>query len=100
MTNYIDKSSLNNTDLSEEQRSLQPIEANLWWVIPDKLAGVRKPVAKEIAKLQKSGIGAVVSVMDDPANLELYQRLEIPYLWLPTKGGTAPSPKQVESCCH
>ncbi len=96
MTNYIDKSSLNNTDLSEEQRSLQPIEENLWWVIPAKLAGVRKPLAEEIAGLQKAGIGAVVSVMDDPANLDLYQRLEIPYLWLPTKGGTAPSPKQIQ----
>lgn len=96
MTNYIDKSSLNNTDLSEEQRSLQPIEKNLWWVIPAKLAGVRKPVAEEIAQLQKAGIGAVVSVMDDPSNLDLYQRLDIPYLWLPTKGGTAPSLKQIQ----
>lgn len=96
MTNSIDKSSLNNTDLSEEQQPLQPIAANLWWVIPDKLAGVRKPVAEEIAELQKAGIGAVVSVMDDPSNLDLYQRLEIPYLWLPTKGGTAPSPEQIQ----
>ncbi len=96
MTNYINKSLLNNTDLSEEQQPLQPIEANLWWVIPDKLAGVRKPLAEEIAELQKVGIGAVVSVMDNPANLDLYQRLEIPYLWLPTKGGTAPSPEQIQ----
>ena len=96
MTNYIDKSPLNDTDLSEEQQPLQPIAANLWWVIPDKLAGVRKPVAEDIAELQKAGIGAVVSVMDDPSNLDLYQRLEIPYLWLPTKGGTAPSPEQIQ----
>ena len=34
--------------------------------------------------------------MDDPSNLDLYQRLEIPYLWLPTKGGTAPSPEQIQ----
>ena len=96
MTNYIDKSPLNDTDLSEEQQPLQPIAANLWWVIPDKLAGVRKPVAEDIAELQKAGIGAVVSVMDDPSNLDLYQRLENPYLWLPTKGGTAPSPEQIQ----
>lgn len=97
MTNYIDKSSLNNTDLSdEEQQPLQPIEENLWWVIPAKLAGVRKPVAEEIAQLQKAGVGAVVSVMDDPSNLDLYQRSEIPNLWLPTKGGTAPSPEQIQ----
>lgn len=79
-----------------EQQPLQPIEENLWWVIPDKLAGVRKPAIEEIAQLQKAGIGAVVSVMDDPSNLDLYQRVEIPYLWLPTKGGTAPSPEQIQ----
>lgn len=95
MTNSIDKSSLNNTDLSEEQQPLQSIKENLWWVIPDKLAGVRKPVAEDIAELQRAGIGAVVSVMDDPSNLDLYQHLDIPYLWLPTKGGTAPSPEQI-----
>jgi protein-tyrosine phosphatase len=96
MTNYIDKRSLNNTDLGEEQQPLQSINENLWWVIPDKLAGVRKPVAEEIDELQKAGIGAVVSVMDDPSNLELYKSLEIPYLWLPTKGGTAPSSEQIQ----
>ncbi len=96
MTNYIDKSPLNDADLSEKQQPLQPIKENLWWVVPGKLAGVRKPVAEDIAELQKAGIGAVVSVMDDPSNLDLYQRLEIPYLWLPTKGGTAPSPEQIQ----
>jgi atypical dual specificity phosphatase len=97
MSNSIDKSPLNNTDLSVvEQQPLQPIAENLWWVIPAKLAGVRKPAAEEIDELQKAGIGAVVSVMDDPSNLELYESLDIPYLWLPTKGGTAPSLEQIQ----
>ncbi|EKQ67866.1 putative-tyrosine phosphatase [Leptolyngbyaceae cyanobacterium JSC-12] len=42
------------------------------------------------------GIKAIVSVMDDPSNLDLYKQAEIPYRWLPTKGGTAPSPEQVQ----
>ena len=97
MTNRIDKSPSNDTDLSVvEPRPTQPIQDDLWWVISAKLAGVRKPVAEEIEELQKAGIGAVVSVMDDPSNLDLYQRLEIPYLWLPTKGGTAPSLEQIQ----
>ena len=97
MTNRIDKSPSNNTDLSVvEQRPTQPIQNDLWWVISAKLAGVRKPVAEEIEELQKAGIGAVVSVMDDPSNLDLYKSLEIPYLWLPTKGGTAPSLEQIQ----
>lgn len=79
-----------------EQQLIQPIEENLWWVIPNKLAGVRKPRAEELAELQAAGIGAIVSVMDDPSNLDLYQRSEISYLWLPTKGGTLPSREQIQ----
>lgn len=74
----------------------QPIQENLWWVIPDKLAGVRKPTVEEIAQLKAMGIRAIVSVMDDPSNLDLYEQANLPYLWLPTKGGTAPSPEQLQ----
>ncbi len=34
--------------------------------------------------------------MDDPENLDLYQRFGIPYLWLPIKGGTPPSQEQIQ----
>lgn len=79
-----------------EQQTIQPIKENLWWVIPDKLAGVRKPMAEELTALQTAGVGAIVSVMDDPSNLDLYEQANIPYLWLPTKGGTAPSREQIQ----
>jgi protein-tyrosine phosphatase len=79
-----------------EQQPTQPIKENIWWVIPDKLAGVRKPMAEELTELQAAGIGALVSVMDDPSNLDLYQRSDIPHIWLPTKGGTAPSREQIQ----
>lgn len=79
-----------------ENTETQPIAENLWWVIPDKLAGVRKPTLEEITELQKMGVGAIVSVMDDPANLEFYQQAGLPHLWLPTKGGTAPSLEQIQ----
>lgn len=79
-----------------EQQLIQPIKENLWWVIPGKLAGVRKPMAEELTDLQTAGIGAIVSVMDDPSNLDLYQSSEIPHLWLPTKGGTPPSLEQIQ----
>ncbi len=74
----------------------QPIQENLWWVIPGKLAGVRKPTVEEIAELKATGVGAIVSVMDDPSNLDLYEQADLPYCWLPTKGGTAPSPEQLQ----
>jgi atypical dual specificity phosphatase len=72
------------------------ITQNLWWVIPGKLAGVRKPAPEEIAALQAAGVGAMVSVMDDPANLDLYDQAGLPYRWLPTKGGTAPTSEQIQ----
>ena len=79
-----------------EEQAIQPIAENLWWVIPGKLAGVRKPTPKEIAELKAAGLDAIVSVMDDPSNLDLYQQANLPYLWLPTKGGTAPSREQLQ----
>jgi len=78
------------------EQPTQPIEENLWWVIPNQLAGVRKPIAEELTELQDAGIGAIVSVLDDSANLDLYQQISIPYLWLPTKGGTPPSREQIQ----
>ncbi len=74
----------------------QKISENLWWVIPGKLAGVRKPTAEELPELKAAGIGAIVSVMDDPSNLELYKQVNLPHLWLPVKGGTAPSREQIQ----
>src|SRR4028119_1589445 len=84
------------TNQTSIQQPVQPISENLWWVIPGKLAGVRKPMAEELTELQAAGIGAIVSVMDDPSNLDLYQQADIPYLWLPTIGGTAPSREQIQ----
>lgn len=79
-----------------EQQTTETISENLWWVIPGKLAGVRKPTAEELPELEKLGIGAIVSVMDDPSNLEVYQQANLPHLWLPTTGGTPPSREQIQ----
>lgn len=77
-----------------EQQS-EPIVENLWWVIPGKLAGVRKPTAAELRELQAVGIGAIISVMHDKSNLELYERENIPYLWLPIQIASSPSRSQI-----
>ena len=79
-----------------EEQLIQPIVENLWWAIPGKLAGVRKPIENELSELRSFGIGAIVSVLDDSANLDLYQQAGIPHIWLPTKGGTPPSREQVQ----
>ncbi|WP_223269934.1 phosphatase domain-containing putative toxin [Nostoc sp. 'Peltigera membranacea cyanobiont' 213] len=79
-----------------EHEQIKPISENLWWVIPGKLAGVRKPIAEELKELQTAGIYAIVSVMDDLSNLDLYQQADIPYLWLPIQGGTPPNGEQLQ----
>ena len=73
----------------------ESIVENLWWVIPGKLAGVRKPTAAELPELERVGIGAIVSVIHDESNLELYQRENIPYLWLPIQIASSPSRSQI-----
>lgn len=78
------------------EQPTQPIAENLWWVVSGKLAGVRKPTAEELTELKAAGVGAIVSVMDDPSNLDLYRQANIPYLWLPTKGGSPPDRSQIE----
>jgi atypical dual specificity phosphatase len=75
---------------------IQPITKNLWWVIPQKLAGVRKPTADELSDLKTVGIGAIVSVLADRANLDLYNRANIPHLWLPIQEASAPSREQMQ----
>jgi protein-tyrosine phosphatase len=79
------------------EHQIQSISDNLWWVIPGKLAGVRKPTSdEELNELQAAGIGAIVSVMDDPSNLDLYEQAKLPHGWLPTKGGAAPTEEQIQ----
>jgi atypical dual specificity phosphatase len=80
-----------------EQQILRPIQENLWWVIPGKLAGVRQPQSAELPALQTAGIGAIVSVLDSDNNLAIYRAQEIPYLWLPVGGGMAPDREQVRA---
>jgi atypical dual specificity phosphatase len=79
------------------QHSIQSIVENLWWVIPDRLAGVRQPLPAELSELQSTEIGAIVSVLDTDTNLALYRSQEIPYLWLPVVGGMAPDREQVRA---
>ena len=69
----------------------------LWWVMPGQLGGMPKPTPNQIPLLKAMKVGAIVSMMDDPSNLDRYTQAALPYLWLPTKGGTAPSLAQVEA---
>lgn len=80
-----------------KQQPIESIVENLWWIVPGKLAGVRKPTgATELRELQAVGIKSIISVLDDPANLDLYEQLDFAFRWLPIQGGTAPSRDRVQ----
>lgn len=78
------------------EQAVQPIEKNLWWVIPGKLAGVRMPAAEELSQIRAAGVEAIVSVFHDATNLELYQQSGIPYLWLPIAVDSVPTQEQMQ----
>lgn len=68
----------------------------VWWVIPGKLMGVRKPENEaEIAYLMSIGVGGVITLLDDEENHKLYEATNMDFLWTPMKGGTAPGVEQV-----
>ena len=79
-----------------EQDTIQPIVETLWWVIPNKLAGVRKPAAEELLELQTAGVGAIVSVFHEASNLDLYQQAGIPFIWLPIAIDSVPNESQLQ----
>lgn len=79
-----------------KQQVSQPIVENLWWVIPGVLAGVRKPTLEELSELQAAGINAIVSVIHDRSNLDLYEQAGIPYIWLPINISCSPSREQIQ----
>ncbi|MEO1181705.1 MAG: dual specificity protein phosphatase family protein [Cyanobacteria bacterium J06636_28] len=78
-----------------QPQPVQPIEENLWWAIPGKLAGVRKPEAEELPTLKAAGVGAIISVLEDSENIRLYTSAQIPHQWLPIEIDAAPSPEQL-----
>lgn len=73
-----------------------PISESLWWAVPSWLAGVRKPTEEELSVLRGLEIGAIVSILSDDANLELYKRHNFPHLWVPVVGSTAPTLPQLQ----
>ncbi len=79
-----------------EKQSVQPIEENLWWVIPGRLAGVRQPTAEELPALRVAGVSAIVSVFHEPSNLELYEQAGIPSVWLPITIDSVPTKSQLQ----
>ena len=68
----------------------------VWWLIPGKLAGMSRPPLEDLARLYQSGMGGIVSVMDEPSGIEEYREAGFQALWLPITGGKPPTVEQVK----
>lgn len=68
----------------------------LWWVIPDKLAGMPRPPLEDLEQIYQAGLRGLVSVMDEPSGIEEYKQVGLAALWLPIIGGKAPTVAQVK----
>lgn len=70
---------------------------NTWNFIEGKFSGVRKPTSSgEVQALISVSVQGIISLLDDNENLDLYRSINIPYLHLAVKGGTSPTPTQVQ----
>ena len=69
---------------------------NVWWLLPEKLAGMSRPQLEDLPELKKAGIEGIVSVMDEPSGVKEYQEEGFQALWLPITGGKPPTVEQVK----
>ncbi|MEM6613118.1 MAG: dual specificity protein phosphatase family protein [Cyanobacteria bacterium P01_C01_bin.72] len=72
------------------------ISDNIWWLIPEKLAGMPRPQLANLPELRQIGIQGIVSVMDEPSGVKEYKQAGFQALWLPITGGKPPTVEQVK----
>lgn len=68
----------------------------VWWLIPEKLAGMSRPPLEDLAQLYQAGMRGIVSVMDEPSGIEEYKEAGFQALWIPITGGKPPTVEQVK----
>lgn len=62
-----------------------------------QLAGMRKPEnLLEINSLKNNQVVAIISLLDNEENHQLYQDAQMPFLWLPVTGGAAMTSEQAK----
>ncbi|WP_036478467.1 dual specificity protein phosphatase family protein [Myxosarcina sp. GI1] len=73
-----------------------PCPDYVWWLIPEKLAGMSRPLSEDLPRLYQAGMRGIVSVMDESSGIEEYKNAKFQALWLPTTGGKPPTVEQVK----
>ena len=67
----------------------------LWWVIPEKLAGMPRPALENLPQLYQAGLRGIVSVIDEPSLIMEYQKAKFSALSLPIVEDLPPTLPQV-----
>jgi protein tyrosine phosphatase (PTP) superfamily phosphohydrolase (DUF442 family) len=73
-----------------------PYPDYVWWLVPEKLAGMSRPPLEDLPQLYQAGMRGIVSVMDEPSGIEEYKEAGFQVLWLPITGGKPPTVDQVK----
>ena len=73
-----------------------PYPDYVWWLVPEKLAGMSRPPLEDLTLLYQAGMRGIVSVMDEPSGIEEYREAGFKALWLPITGGKPPTVEQVK----
>ena len=68
----------------------------LWWVIPEKLAGMPRPALEDLPQLYQAGLRGIVSLIDQPSLIVEYQKAKFSALSLPIVEDLPPSVPQVK----
>lgn len=68
----------------------------LWWVIPERLAGMPRPPLEDLPQLYQAGLRGVVSVIDEPSLLVEYKKAGLSALSLLITEDQAPTVQQVQ----
>ena len=68
----------------------------IWWLIPGQLGGMPIPLDEsDLSEINKSGIRAVVNLLESFDNQNIYEKANLDFLWLPIPDFEAPTLKQV-----
>lgn len=68
----------------------------LWWLLKGKLAGMAKPLERELEPLYQIGFRGIVCLLKDPELVHMYKRHGYEALSLPVDDGTAPTIAQTK----
>jgi atypical dual specificity phosphatase len=69
----------------------------LSWIIPDQIAAMALPAARDLVRLRRMGVTLLVSVISTPFHPDDLRKARLKYLHLPVMYLRSPSPEQIQA---